>query len=129
MQQRPFANFAAVTATEFNGTEIYFRLQWNSSGNFTPLYAQITSPSSDEANSPVCDLRVSSVVRGQSLDLPFATGAPSTSLTNVDLAIAVRANTNMTEFTIVYHVGQINAQPGMITPSGYACSQPPAPPM
>lgn len=106
---------------------MYFKLRWTSSGNFTPLYAQITSPSSDEANSPVCDLGIGSVVTGQTLDLPFGTGAPASALSNVDLSIAVRANANMTEFTIVHTVAQINAQPGTISPSNYACEQPPAP--
>ncbi len=127
VKEKPFADYAVVQATQFNGTELYFKLGWTSSGNFTPMYAQITSPSSDEANSPVCDLGLRSVVKGQTLDLPFGVSAPTTALSSVDLAIAVRANANMTEFTIVYHVAQINAQTGNISPSNYACEQPPAP--
>lgn len=127
-KQKPFADYAVVTATQFNGTELYFRLQWRSSGNFTPLYAQITSSSSDEANGPVCDLGVSSVVSGQTLDFPFGVSSPTSGLSNVNLAIAVRANANMTEFTIIHSLALISAQPGAISPSNYACEQPPAPP-
>src|SRR5271157_3768343 len=93
-QEKPFADYAAVTETVFNGTILDYRVQWNSSGNFLPLYAQITSDSTDEANSPVCDVGVTSITRGQMLDLPFAIAAPKESLASVDLSIAVRANSN-----------------------------------
>lgn len=124
VKERPFGDYATVVSTQFNGTEIYYGVEWNTSSGFVPLYAQITSPQTDEANSPVCGLDLSAATRGQMLDLPFAITAPKQSLASVDLAIAVRQASNMTEFTIVYHIDQINAQPGKIVPSNFACSQP-----
>ncbi|MDV3277784.1 MAG: hypothetical protein LYZ69_04870 [Nitrososphaerales archaeon] len=123
-QEKPFAEYASVVATNFNGTEFYLKVQWTSTGNFTPFYAQLTSPTTDAANTPVCSLGITSVVKGQIIDLPFKISAPRTSVSSVDLAIAVRSNVNMTEFTIVYHVDQVTAQPGNIYPSAFACEQP-----
>ena len=124
VKERPFGDYATVVSAQFNGTEIYYKVEWNAGSGFLPLYAQITSPQTDEANSPVCDLGLSSVAQGQLLDLPFAVTAPKQALASVDLSIAVRQTSNMTEFTIVYHIGQIAAQPGTIPPSHFACSQP-----
>jgi len=124
VQEKPFSDYAAVVATQFNGTELAYRVEWNSSSGLIPLYAQITSPQTDEANSPVCGLGLSSVTPGQMLDLPFGIAAPKQTLASVDLAIAVGTNPNSPQFTIVYHIDQINANPGDITPSNYACTQP-----
>ena len=123
-QQKPFGEYASVVSSVFNGTEYYFRVQWIS-GNSTPLYAQLTSPSSDAANTPVCGFNITSVSEGQKIDLPFAISTPSTSLSSVDLSIAVRPNSSSAEFTIVYHIDQVEAQPGDIQPSTFACAQPP----
>ncbi|MDG6898378.1 MAG: hypothetical protein JRN24_01435, partial [Nitrososphaerota archaeon] len=114
-QQKPFGDYANVVATEFNGTELYYKIQWTAGGEFTPMFAQVTSSSTDAANTPVCGLNLTSVSNGQTIDLPFAiVGATSTSLSNVDLAIAVRANANTTEFTIVYHSDSIQGAKGDI---------------
>jgi hypothetical protein len=123
-QQKPFGEYASVVSSTFNGTEVYYKLQWTASNEFIPLFAQLTSPTSDAANSPVCALNLSAISRGQTFDLPFAIATPSTSISSVDLAIAVRSVTNGTEFTIVYHVDSFTAQPGKIQPSTYACEQP-----
>ena len=124
VKEKPFGDYASVVTTEFNGTELYYKVQWNAANGFLPLYAQITSPQTDEANSPVCDLGLNTVVAGQMLDMPFGISAPKQALASVDLAIAVRATSNLTEFTIVYHIDQIIANPGKITPSNFACTQP-----
>ena len=124
VQEKPFSDYASVVATQFNGTELYYRVEWNSSSGLIPLFAQITSPQTDEANSPVCDLGLTTVAQGQMLDLPFGIAAPKQTLASVDLAIAVGTNPNSPQFTIVYHVDQINANPGDISPSNYACTQP-----
>jgi hypothetical protein len=121
--EKPFSDYATVVSTQFNGTELYYRVEWNSTSGLVPLYAQITSPQTDEANSPVCDLGLGSVASGQMLDLPFGIAAPKQTLASVDLAIAVGASPNSPKFTIVYHIDQINAQPGKITPSNFACTQ------
>jgi hypothetical protein len=121
--QKPFSEYATVVASDFNGTEVYFKVEWTTSGNFTPLYAQLVS-SVDAANSPVCGLGITSLSKGQTFDLPFATTAPASALSDVQLFIAVRAGSNMTEFTIEYQMGQVTAAPGNIVPSGYACSEP-----
>lgn len=125
VQQKPFGDYASVVSATFNGTEIYFRVEWTAGSGFTPLYAQVTSPTSDAANTPVCGLNLTSVSQGQMIDMPFAiSGATSTSLSSVDLAIAVRSSSNMTQFTIVYHLDTVPAQSGNIQPSDYACEQP-----
>jgi len=124
VQQKPFGDYASVVASTFNGTEFYFKVEWTAPSSFTPLFAQLTSSSSDAANTPVCGLNLTSISTGQTIDMPFAITAPSTALSNVDLAIAVRSNSNMTEFTIVYHVDSVTAKPGTIYPSNFACSQP-----
>jgi hypothetical protein len=124
VQEKPFGDYAAVMTTQFNGTELYYRVEWNSTSGLIPLFAQITSPQTNEANSPVCNLGLSSVSRGQMLDLPFGIAAPKQTLASVDLAIAVGANANAPQFTIVYHIDQISANPGDITPSNFACTQP-----
>ena len=80
--QKPFSDYATVVASEFNGTEVYFKVEWTTSGNFTPLYAQIGS-SVDAANSPVCDLGIASLSKGQTVDLPFATTSPEGALSDV----------------------------------------------
>lgn len=118
---KPFGDYATVVTSAFNGTEVYFRLEWTSSGNFTPMYAQITSDT-DIANSPVCQLGISSVSKEQTIDMPFAIAGTTSALADLDLSIAVKANSNSTEFTIQYQVGQWQAQPGDIVPSTYACS-------
>jgi len=121
---QPFNEYAAVVSTQFNGTEIFYRVEWNSTSGLLPLYAQITSPQTDEANSPVCGIGLSAVTSGQMINLPFGIAAPKEALASVDLAIAVGTNPNSPQFTIVYHIDQINAQPGDITPSNYACTEP-----
>lgn len=122
--QKPFTEYASVTEFEFNGTEVYYKVQWVAAGNYTPLYAQITSNGDDEANSPVCSLGLNaSASRGQILELPFAIASgPTTALSDVELLVAVRANTNMSQFTIEYPLGSVTAQPGDITPSTFSCS-------
>jgi hypothetical protein len=120
--EKPFGDYANVVSVVFNGTEIDFRIQWTASGNYTPLSAQ-TASDTDSANSPLCDLGMKSIVKGQMVDLPFSTAEPETALSDVQLFIAVQANTNRTQFTIEYDHGQINANPGDITPSTYACAQ------
>ncbi|HUI86597.1 MAG TPA: hypothetical protein VLY21_05550 [Nitrososphaerales archaeon] len=118
---KPFGDYAAVVASEFNGTEVYFQIEWTASGNYTPLYAQITSDT-DIANSPVCLLGMNSISKGQTVDMPFAVAGTTSALADVNLAVAVRANSNMSEFTIQYQMGQVEAQPGNILPSTFACS-------
>ena len=123
-KQKPFSEYASVAQFAFNGTEVYYRVQWMTSGNYTPLFAQITSNGNDEANSPVCDLELnSSATRGQVLEMPFAiVGGPTTALSDVELSIAVRANANMSEFTIQYPQSNVAAQPGDIMPSTFSCN-------
>ena len=120
----PFSDYATVLATQFNGTEIYYKIEWNSTSGLLPLYAQIASPQTDEANSPVCALGLTAVAAGQTIDLPFGIAAPKQTLASVDLYIAVGPNAKTPRFTIDYHIDQISADPGKIVPSNYACTQP-----
>jgi len=122
-QTRPFATYARVVYSSFNGTEYAFRVEWNSS-NYVPLFTQLTSPATDAANTPVCDLKMSSVISGQILFLPFSISPASATLSNVDLAIAVQSATNNTQFTIIYNVPLVNATNAVITPSNITCQEP-----
>jgi len=122
-QTRPFATYARVVYSSFNGTEYAFRVEWNSS-NYVPLFTQLTSPATDAANTPVCDLKMSSVMSGQILFLPFSISPASATLSNVDLAIAVQSATNSTQFTIIYNVPLVNATNAAITPSNITCQEP-----
>jgi hypothetical protein len=122
-QERPFADYAKVVHSSFNGTEFAFRVEWNSS-SYVPLFTQLTSPATDAANTPVCDLEMSSIKSGQTIFLPFTISPASATLSNVDLAIAVQSAANGTQFTIVYSVPLVNATNAAITPSNITCQQP-----
>jgi len=113
-----------VTSSTFNGTEYAFRIQWNNA-SYLPLFTQLTSPATDAANTPVCDLKLSSVSAGQVIFMPFTISPASAALSNVDLAIAVQSATNSTQFTIVYNVPLISASNTPITPSDKTCQEPP----
>lgn len=125
-QEGHFSQYAKVTSSSFNGTEFAFRVQWLSP-DFTPLYAQLTSPSSDEANTIVCDVNSSASAGNQTIFMPFGLSGPSTSLSNVDLSIAVQSRVNGTRFTIDYAVSSINATQGDIQPQDISCSEPSTP--
>jgi len=122
-QTRPFASYARVVYSSFNGTEYAFRVEWNNS-NYIPLFTQLTSPDTDAANTPVCDLKMSSVSSGETIFLPFTISPASATLSNVDLSIAVESATNSTQFTIIYNVPLVNATNAPITPSNITCQQP-----
>lgn len=122
-QQRPFGDYANVVSSSFNGTEFAFNLRWNN-GTFLPLYAQLTSPSTDAANTPVCGVGLSTIQSGQKVFMPFTISPPSATLTNVDLSIAIRVLATGNEFTVVYNVPIISATNSPITPSNVSCQQP-----
>jgi hypothetical protein len=123
-QERPFGDYASVTSTFFNGTEFAFNLRWDND-SYLPLYAQLTSPATDSANTPVCDVGLSSVKSGQTIFMPFTIRPAAATLTNVDLSIAVRSVATGGEFTIVYSVASIKGTNVVITPSDISCQQPP----
>ena len=122
-QTRPFANYAQVDSVAFNGTEIAFEVTWEN-GSALPLYAQVTSPSSDAANTPVCDLGLPSASSGQSIFMPFAISQTSATLSDVHLSVAVKSLATGGEFTIVYVVQSIQATGAPISPSNISCQQP-----
>jgi len=122
-QTRPFASYARVVYSSFNGTEYAFTVEWNSS-NYVPLFTQLTSPATDAANTPVCDLKMSSIKSGETIFLPFTISPESATLSNVDLAIAVQSATNSTQFTIIYNVPLVRATNAPITPSNITCQEP-----
>jgi len=121
-----FTKYARVTSSSFNGTEFAFNVQWASPG-YTPLYAQLTSPSSDSANTIVCDVNSSVIATNRTIFMPFGLSEPSTSLSNVDLSIAVQSRANGTRFTIDYMVSSITAIQGDIQPQDMACLEPSTP--
>ena len=122
-QTRPFDNYAVVNSSSFNGTEFAFNITWENSSAI-PLYAQLTSPATDAANTPVCQIGLGTVSRGQGVFMPFTISPPSAALSNVDLSIAVKSIATGTEFTIVYNVAGVNAGNNPITPSNISCEQP-----
>jgi hypothetical protein len=122
-QVRSFNDYANMTGSTFNGTEYSFTVSWKS-GEYLPLFAQVTSTTSDSANTPVCSLGLTSVQSGQSLMMPFKINGVESSLSNVQLAIAVRPAGGGSEFTILYNVTSVVAVPGDISPSGYSCEEP-----
>jgi hypothetical protein len=105
--------YGTIVYSRFNGTEYFFRIQWNSAGNYTPLFAQVTS---NEFSTNVYDLGLGPLTKGQSMDLPFPIENPSLSLSDVYLYIAVQNNTGGGQFTIDYHISSATAVPGNIVP-------------
>lgn len=122
-QVEPFADYASVTSSSFNGTEFAFHLQWNNA-TYVPMFAQLTSPATDAANTPVCSTGYSSVQAGDVIFMPFTISPESAALTNVDLSIAVKSLATGGEFTIVYNVASVSAGNSPITPSNISCQQP-----
>lgn len=122
-QVKPFSDYANVTSSSFNGTEFAFQVQWYNS-SYLPLFAQLTSPDTDAANTPVCSTGYSAVQPGQVIFMPFTITPASATLSNVDLSIAVRSVASRGEFTIVYNVPVVSATNFPITPSDISCQQP-----
>jgi len=119
-EQKPFAEFARVVSSTFNGTEYSFRVEWTSGGNYTLLFAQMSS-STGVGNSPICNVGIRSIARGQTVDLPFSLSGNASALANVGLALAVQSEGNSSQFTIQYRAGNATAVSGDIQPSTYAC--------
>ncbi len=124
-QTRPFGDYAQVTSTVFNGTEFAVTLNWQNSSAL-PLYTQLTSSSTDAANTPVCNVGLTTVSKGQSIFMPFAITPTSASVSNADLSIAVKSLSTGSEFTIVYSFPPVSASNVVITPSDISCSQGPS---
>jgi hypothetical protein len=120
VQEKPFADYATMQSYSFNGTEVVFQVKWLSSG-YLPLYAQMTSSTSDTANTPVCGLGIQNATSGQAISLPFGVSRPSASLANVDLSLAVRSVATGSEFTVKYSVASVDARQGNLTPTGVVC--------
>jgi len=120
--ERPFIDYAAVTSTSFNGTEISFEVKWLSA-DYLPLYAQVTSATTNAANTPVCGLGLQSVRAGQVTPMPFGISKPSPVVTGAELSIAMRSVSTGEEFTIVYPAGTLSAQQGNILPLSISCQQ------
>ena len=122
-QTKPFSDYANVTSSSFIGTEFAFNVQWRNS-SYLPMYAQLTSPDTDAANTPVCGIGYTAVRPGQSIFMPFTISPPSATLSNVDLSIAVKSVATGGEFTIVYSVHLVKAGNSPIVPSNISCQQP-----
>jgi hypothetical protein len=122
-QQRPFEQYATVVSSSFNSTEFAFHVRWLN-GSFLPLYAQLTSPVSDSANTPVCETQLTAVATNQTLFMPFTISPPAATLSNVDLSIAVKSLATGGQFTIVYNIVNASATNSAIIPSNYSCQQP-----
>ena len=122
-QVMPFSDYATVTSSSFNGTEFAFSVRWNNA-SYLPMFAQLTSPATDAANTPVCSLGYSAVEAGQVIFMPFTISPASATLSNVDLSIAVKSIATGSEFTVVYNVAGVSATNTPIVPSDVSCQQP-----
>ena len=120
---KPFGNYAVVTSKTFNGTEFAFSLTWNNA-SAVPVKAQLTSPATDAANTPVCEVRLSAVSNGQPIFMPITISPESPTLVNVALSIDVQPVGGGNDFTIVYSVASISATNTPIVPSNITCQQP-----
>ena len=120
---KPFENYAAVTSDTFNGTEFAFRLTWNNA-SAVPVKAQLNSPATDAANTPVCEVGLANVTKGQSIFMPFTISPESPTLTSVSLNIDVQPAGGGQDFTITYTVASISASNTPIVPSNITCQQP-----
>lgn len=121
----PFGDYATVTSSQFNGTEFAISVAWTNS-TVLPLYAQLTSPSTDAANTPVCDIGLTAVNPGQPIFMPFSITPASATLSDVDLRIAVGTPSAGAEFTISYSFASVSGVNSMIRPSNVTCSQGPS---
>jgi hypothetical protein len=121
-QVMPFGNYASVVSSTFNGTEYAFTIQWNNA-TYLPLYAQLTSPATDEANTPTCATGLTSATVGQQVFMPFTISPATANLENVDLSIAVGKTASNPVFTIVFNVPNVNATNAQITPSNITCQE------
>jgi hypothetical protein len=119
---RPFGNYAVVTSDTFNGTEYAFSLTWENASAL-PVQAQLTSQSTDAANTPVCEVGLTSVTKGQNIFLPFTISPESPTLTSVSLNIDVQPTAGG-DFTIIYNVANITASNTPISPSNITCQEP-----
>jgi hypothetical protein len=122
-QQMPFGDYATMVSSTFNGTEYAFLLRWDN-GSYVPEYAQLNSPSTDAANTPVCSTGLANVQSGQTVFMAFTITPASAALTNVDLSIAVKQVASGSEFTIIYSVASISVSNTPITPSNISCQEP-----
>lgn len=124
-QVRPFSNYANVVWDAFNGTELAFRVQWENASAI-PVKAQVTSPATDAANTPVCDVGLSSVKSGQTIFMPFTISPASATLDDVSLNIDVQPVAGGGDFTVIFNLGTVSAPPNnlLITPSNVTCQQP-----
>jgi hypothetical protein len=125
VQQKPFDEYASVVSSVFNGTEYSFKVEWTAGGNYSLLFAQMTS-STSVGNSPICSVGIRSIATGQVVDLPFSLSSNASSLADVGLSLAVQSVGNGSQFTIQYRAGNATAVVGDIQPSTYACFPPPS---
>lgn len=121
---KPFDDYANVTSYNFNGSELAYNVTWENSSAL-PLYAQVTSPSTDAANTPVCSIGLSSVTSGQNVFMPFTINPEDATLQSVNLNIEVKDLASGHQFSIVFSLSLVNATNNPITPSDISCEEPP----
>ncbi len=121
-QTEPFANYATITSTAFNGTVYSFTMKWTSNDTI-PLYAQLSWTDSDQESSLVCDFGVSAPPTSPVV-MPFGIDGVQATLTAIQLDIAVKTLSTGSEFTIVYNVNSVNATASGNLAQNYACTEP-----
>jgi hypothetical protein len=123
VEERPFSNYAVMASPpQFNGTEISFHVTWLNS-DYLPVKAQVTSATSDAANSPTCYVNLASVSAGQVIAMPFGLSATTPIIQSAQLSIDVSTVSTGHEFTIVYTVNNTSAVQGDVTPTNISCQE------
>ena len=123
VEERPFRDYATmVSPPQFNATEISFHVGWLNS-SYIPVKAQITSDTTDAANSPACYFDLQTITAGQVIAMPFGLGSATATINNLRLSIDVRTLSTGHEFTIVYTVNSTSATNGDVSPTNVSCQE------
>jgi len=121
VEQKPFSDYATMASPpQFNGTEMSFHVKWLNP-DFFPVLAQITSNTTDAANSIACGTGLENATAGQVIAMPFGLGTATTTAVGVQLFIEVQPVAGGSDFTIVYNINSISALQGDVTPTTYSC--------
>lgn len=113
--------YAKVLSASFNGTELFFSVEWLSS-NYLLVSYQISSSTSDSANSGSCTLGQQAVPEGQTIGLAFHVSPVSATIDSVNLFITVRSAATGSESTFSYRISALSATNGPIPYTPYTCA-------
>ncbi|MDG7008379.1 MAG: hypothetical protein JRN06_09095 [Nitrososphaerota archaeon] len=116
-----FGGYAEVLSESFNGTELFFGVEWLSSIYF-PVSYQLSSSTMDSANSGPCAIGQQAVSQGQDIGLAFHISPASAIIDSANLLITVRSAATGGESTFSYSVSALSATNGPIPYTPYTCA-------